>query len=63
MDSRRVALFYAILTPLFLVSVLAAIGTGSTYVSWPTILQVTGAKLLPAGWIAAAGVTSRGQTR
>ena len=55
--SRRVALCYAILIPLFTISVLTAIGTGSTYIGWPTILRVAAAKLLPAGWIATAGVT------
>src|SRR6267378_892966 len=57
MDSRRVALCYAILIPLFTISVLTAIGTGSTYIGWPTILRVAAAKLLPAGWIATAEVT------
>jgi len=57
MASRRVALCYAILIPLFTVSVLTAIGTGSTYIGWPVILRVAAAKLLPAGWIATAGVT------
>ena len=57
MDNRRVALCYTILIPLFTISVLTAIGTGSTYIGWPTILRVAAAKLLPAGWIATAGVT------
>ena len=57
MDSRRVALFYTILIPLFTITVLTGIGTGSTPIGWPTILRVAAAKLLPAGWIATASVT------
>lgn len=57
MDSRRVALCYAVLVPLFLISVLTAIGVGSTYTGWATILRVAGLKLLPAGWVGAEGIT------
>src|SRR5258708_14526931 len=57
MDSRRVALCYAVLIPLFSMSVLTAIGVGSTYIDWATILRVAGVKLLPAGWVATAGIT------
>ena len=57
MDRRRVALCYATLVPLFMISVLTAIGAGSTHIGWATILRVAGAKLLPAGWVGTAGVT------
>ena len=48
---RRVSLaaFYALLIPLLIIATLTAIGTGSTSISWPVILQVAASKLLP-GW-------------
>ncbi len=53
MDKRRLPLgvFYAAVLPVLVLSILAAIGIGSTPVAWETILRVTGVKLLPAGWI------------
>ena len=47
----RLGLFYGILFPLLVISVLAAIAIGSTPVAWQTILRVAGIKLLPSGWV------------
>ncbi|HUB77221.1 MAG TPA: iron ABC transporter permease [Bryobacteraceae bacterium] len=59
MGKRRVnlAMFYAALFPILVVSVLVGIGIGSTNIDWRTILHVAGLKLLPAGWVHSAGVT------
>ncbi len=43
-------LFYAILLPLLALILLAAVGIGSTSVSWPTIVHVLQLKLLPHAW-------------
>lgn len=53
----RPAYFYALLIPIFVVVAVAAIMVGSTPVTWPTVLQVIAAKLLPAGWVDTSGVT------
>jgi len=52
---RRIGLasYYAILVPVLLLAAMAAIATGSTPVSWPTILQVAAGKLVP-GWVSSA---------
>lgn len=59
MDKRRVrlGLFYLILAPLIVLVALAGIGIGSTQVSWSTIVQVVGQKVLPAGWVNTSGPT------
>jgi iron complex transport system permease protein len=46
----RLPTFYSVLFPILLVSVLAALGIGSTHIAWITILRVAALKLLPHGW-------------
>jgi len=52
MDRRRIRIgtFYAVLIPVLLASVIAAIAIGSTTVDWHIILKVLAVKLLPHGW-------------
>jgi iron complex transport system permease protein len=59
MGKRRLPLtiFYAVVIPILVVSILIGIAVGSTTVEWRTILQVAGLKTLPTGWINPAGVT------
>ena len=54
----NLAVFYAALFPILVVSVLVGIGVGSTNIDWRTILHVAGLKLLPAGWVSSAGITT-----
>jgi iron complex transport system permease protein len=54
----RLGLFYGALIPLLAVSILAAVGIGSTRVSWETIVRVIGQRMLPAGWVDASQVSS-----
>jgi iron complex transport system permease protein len=53
----RVPVFYAVLTPVLILSFLSATGIGSTSVGWPTILRVAASKLLPVGWIQMNDIT------
>lgn len=53
----RLGLFYLFVLPILALSGITAIGIGSTYVTWGTILAVLGQKLLPAGWIDTSGLT------
>jgi iron complex transport system permease protein len=52
----RLGVFYAIVVPLLLISAVAAIATGSTHISWSTIVRVLSMKLLPTGWVGSAGL-------
>lgn len=54
-------MFYAIVLPALVLSILAAAAIGSTTVHWRTILQVAGMKLLPTGLVNSAGVTQADQ--
>jgi iron complex transport system permease protein len=53
----RLPIFYAFLLPILCVSLLAAVGIGSTHISWATILQVVELKLLPHSWTGSLQVT------
>jgi iron complex transport system permease protein len=53
----RVSIFYAVLLPLLLVSVLAATAIGSTYLPWQSVLHVIALKLLPSGSVSSQGLT------
>jgi iron complex transport system permease protein len=53
----NLTVFYSILFPILLVSMLMGIGMGSTRIEWRTIVHVAGLKLLPPGWVGMAGVT------
>jgi iron complex transport system permease protein len=52
----RLPLFYAVVLPLLAISAVAAIGVGSTHISWSVILRVLGLKLLPSGWVDASAL-------
>lgn len=54
--ASRLGIFYAIVVPLLIISAIAAIGIGSTHITWNTIVRVLGMKLLPFGWFGSAGL-------
>ena len=53
----RLPIFYAFLLPILFISLLAAVGIGSTHISWTTILRVIELKLLPHSWTGSLQVT------
>src|SRR5690242_9408537 len=53
----RIPLFYAVLLPLLLASVVLAMAIGSTSLGWGTVLRVVAGKLLPAGWVDLTRIT------
>ena len=53
----RLPIFYAFLLPILFISLLAAVGIGSTHISWATILKVVELKLLPHSWTGSLQVT------
>jgi iron complex transport system permease protein len=53
----RLPIFYAFLLPILFISLLAAVGIGSTHISWTTILKVVELKLLPQSWSGSLQVT------
>lgn len=60
MVARRYAqsFFYGVTGPTLALALLTAVAIGSTPLAWQTIVQCTGIKVLPAGWIDAHGITS-----
>ncbi len=56
-SASRWGLFYITIGPLLLLSLVAAVGIGSTELSWETIVRVLAAKMLPEGWVDTAGIT------
>jgi iron complex transport system permease protein len=46
----RLPIFYLFLLPILFISLLAAVGIGSTHISWATILKVIELELLPHSW-------------
>lgn len=60
MASSRVAarLYFALAGVVLAVSMLTAIGIGSTGLDWTTIVRSVGIKVLPVGWVDAAGVSA-----
>jgi iron complex transport system permease protein len=46
----RLAIFYGLLLPILFLALLAGVGVGTTFVSWPVILRVVEFKLLPHAW-------------
>ncbi|MCW5962565.1 MAG: iron ABC transporter permease [Bryobacterales bacterium] len=56
-SSTRLGIYYGVIGPLLLFSMVAAVGIGSTELPWETIVRVLGAKLLPAGWVDTSGIT------
>jgi iron complex transport system permease protein len=60
MESNRLAagIFFAVASAALVVSILTAVGVGSTPLDWATILRCAGLRLLPAGWVDAAGVSA-----
>jgi cobalamin transport system permease protein len=54
--------FYLLLLPVVAALIVAAIAIGSTPIRWEVVLRVFGAKVLPAGWLDAAGVTQADKT-
>lgn len=60
MASSRVgaAVFFALAGVSALLSILAAIGIGSTPLDWETIVRAVGVKLLPAGWFDSSRVAA-----
>jgi iron complex transport system permease protein len=51
------AAFYALILPALAVATVAAVVIGSTPIAWQTVVRVIAMKMMPAGWIDAAGVT------
>jgi iron complex transport system permease protein len=50
----RIGLFYGVLVPALLLSIVAGIAVGSTPLPSQLVLRVLGTKLLPTGWVSAA---------
>jgi iron complex transport system permease protein len=50
-------IFYGFLLPIVFLSFLAAIGIGSTHISWSTILRVAELRVLPHAWTSSVHVT------
>jgi iron complex transport system permease protein len=57
----RLPVFYAFLLPILFLSLLAAIGIGSTPITWATILRVIEFKLLPHAWTNSIHLTEADQ--
>ncbi|MCU0228464.1 MAG: iron ABC transporter permease [Bryobacterales bacterium] len=57
-STLRWGLFYLVTLPLLGVSLLVAVGIGSTELPWETILRVLLARLLPEGWISTEGISN-----
>jgi len=51
-------MFYGILLPLLFIILLAAVGIGSTSLSWTTILRVLQMKILPHAWASTTSVSN-----
>lgn len=60
MASNRVAagVFFVLAGAALALAILAAVGIGSTPLDWATIVRAAGIKLLPAGWVDPASVSS-----
>ncbi len=60
-NSSRLVIYYALVGPVLVLSLVAAVAIGSTELAAETILRALAAKLLPAGWVDVTSVSQADQ--